>query len=1118
MKNLSKIAVKRPVTFLMASLILIGFGIFGLMNLRLNLYPDVSFPTVTVYTTYEGVAPEDMEALITRPIEETVGSVSGIERVRSLSSQGASVVRLNFSWGTDLFFAETEVRKRLDMIRRSLPQDADQPIVFSYDPNDEPVVVLTLTSSTRSPRELRTIATQQLEQRIERISGVASAATAGGYDRQINIRIRNADMRAYNLSIADIAGTLRQENIQVPAGQLEEGETTYSLRTVGDFRNIDQIRNTIVGNFDGNPVYLRDVARIEDGIAQPIGNVRVQGNDGVVINVYRQSDSNVVMAAGGVMGSLDDLRAILPAGVQLDVLTNQADFIEMSISNLIRTGFQAVFLVMLMLLIFLRSGRSSLIVAISIPVSIIATFSIMHWADVSMNIISLSGLTLAVGLVVDNAVVVLENIFRFKEDGKESGTSAVAGAQEVAAPVVMSTLTTLVVFLPVLFVPGIAGLLFRDLALTVSFALIVSVLVALTLIPVMVSRFFREPDTGASGNSTEGDGSDEAGGRGDAMGQSNPDSRKTPFRRLLDWRSRNMVTRILSIPVFLIVLPLYPLYLALAWTIGGIGSFFRNRTAPFLGRMFQRLEDRYRRTIDAVVPHSGVTVLLAFALLAATIPIFYRLGGEFFPTVDENRIVLEVQREPGVNLFELERTIIQMEEIIRRDVPELRLIVSDYGDKIGIEGADNPGGNQGVIRIELVPIEQRSRSQFEITAALLEALQDVPAANVRELREDPLSPDGETGLIVQIYGFDPEIREGLAHAAMFRMREIDGIAGLFSSVDQGRPELRINMDRERIARVGMTTAQVTSAVSDAVRGDVATTFVDQGVEFEVLVQLDPFDRAHSGLLDEIQIRAPAGDWMPLKNLARIDRVTGPASIHRINQERMVEINADLAGVDLRSATEKTRAALNQLNWPDGYRYEVGGAAEDQQRSFFYLMIAFLIAGILTYMVMASQFESLLEPLIIIVTIPLALSGVLLMLWFTSTPISVTAMVGLVLLTGIVVNNGIVMIDYIKILRARGQERRQAIVNGATRRLRPILMTALTTILAMTPLALQIGAGAETWSPMARTVIGGLTMSTILMLFAVPCMYNLVNTLVEKAGFDSVHKEDPLSDSRASAAS
>ena len=1126
MKNLSKLAVKRPVTFLMASLILIGFGIFGLMNLRLNLYPDVSFPTVTVYTTYDGVAPEDMEALITRPIEETVGSVSGIERVRSLSSQGSSVVRLNFSWGTDLFFAETEVRKRLDMIRRSLPQDAEQPIVFSYDPNDEPVVVLTLTSSTRSPRELRTIATQQLEQRIERISGVASAATAGGYDRQINIRIRNADMRAYNLSIADIAGTLRQENIQVPAGQLEEGETTYSLRTVGDFRNIDQIRNTIVGNYDGNPVYLRDVARIEDGIAQPIGNVRVQGNDGVVINIYRQSDSNVVMAAGGVMGALDDLRTILPAGVQLDVLTNQADFIEMSISNLIRTGFQAVFLVMLMLLIFLRSGRSSLIVAISIPVSIIATFSIMHWADVSMNIISLSGITLAVGLVVDNAVVVLENIFRFREDGNDGVTSAVSGAQEVAGPVVMSTLTTLVVFLPVLFVPGIAGLLFRDLALTVSFALIVSVLVALTLIPVMASRLFSREvgragagaDAGANAGANAGADAGANAGANAGTVAAGTNIRRTPLRRLMDWRSRNMVTRILSIPVFLIVLPVYPIYLALAWFFGGIGSFFRDRVAPFLGRQFQRLEDRYRKTINSVIPHSGVTVLLAFALLAASIPIFYRLGGEFFPTVDENRIVLEVQREPGVNLFELERTIIQMEEIIQRDVPELRLIVSDYGDKTGIEGADNPGGNQGVIRIELVPIEQRSRGQFEITAALLEALQAVPAANVRELREDPLSPDGETGLIVQIFGFDPEIRENLAHAAMFQMRDIDGIAGLFSSVDQGRPELRINMDRERIARVGMTTSQVTRAVSDAVRGDVATTFVDQGVDFEVLVQLDPFDRAHSGLLDEIQIRAPGGEWMPLKNLARIDRVTGPASIHRINQERMVEINADLAGTDLRSATEKTRAALNQLNWPDGYRYEVGGAAEDQQRSFFYLMIAFLIAGILTYMVMASQFESLLEPLIIIVTIPLALSGVLLMLWFTSTPISVTAMVGLVLLTGIVVNNGIVMIDYIKILRARGQDRRQAIVNGATRRLRPILMTALTTILAMTPLALQIGAGAETWSPMARTVIGGLTMSTILMLFAVPCMYNLVNTLVEKAGFDSVHKEDPLSDSRASAAS
>ncbi len=1083
----------------MASLILIGFGIFGLMNLRLNLYPDVSFPTVTIYTTYEGVAPEDMETLITRPIEESVGSVSGIERVRSQSSQGASVVRLNFNWGTDLFFAETEVRKRLDMIRRSLPDDAEQPIVFSYDPNDEPVVVLTLTSNNRSPRELRTIATQQLEQRIERISGVASAATAGGYDRQINIRIRSADMRAYNLSISDIAGTLRDENIQVPAGELEEGETTYSLRTVGDFRNIDQIRQTVVGNNEGSPVYLKDVARVEDGIAQPIGNVRVQGNDGVIINVYRQSDSNVVMAAGGVMESIEDLQRILPAGVQLDVLTNQADFIEMSIRNLILTAFQAVFLVMLMLLLFLRSGRSSLIVAISIPVSIIATFSIMHWADVSMNIISLSGLTLAVGLVVDNAVVVLENIFRFREDGEDGARSAVLGAQEVSAPVVMSTLTTLVVFLPVLFVPGIAGLLFRDLALTVSFALIVSVLVALTLIPVMASRFFSRETQREAESKMKAEG---AGSEGESRAL-------TPLQRLMAWRRTSVIKRIISIPAFLVLLPLYPFYMMLALLFGIIGRFFSEKIAPVLGRAFDSVENRYRRSIDKVLPYSGFTVFLAFALLAASIPIFYRLGGEFFPTVDENNIVLEVQREPGVNLFELERTILQMEEIIERDVPEARLVVSDYGDKTGIEGAENPGGNQGVVRLELVPVGERSRSQQEITASLLRAMQDVPAAEIRELREDPLSPDGETGLIVQIYGFDPEVREDLAFSAMQQMRNIDGIAGLFSSVDQGRPELRINMDRERIARVGMSTAQVTSAVSDAVRGNIATTFVDQGVEFEVMVQLDPFDRAHSGMLDDIQLRSPAGDWMPLKNLAQIERVTGPASIHRINQERMVEINAELGGLDLRTATEQTRSALNQMNWPEGYRYEVGGAAEDQQSSFFYLMIAFMVAGLLTYMVMASQFESLLEPFIIIVTIPLALTGVLLMLWFTGTPVSVTAMVGLVLLTGIVVNNGIVMIDYIKILRARGQERHQAIVNGATRRLRPILMTALTTILAMTPLALQLGAGAETWSPMARTVIGGLAMSTILMLFAVPSMYNLVTKLVEKAGFDTVSKDDPL---------
>lgn len=1088
MKNLPKIAVNRPITFMMISIILIGFGLYGLNNLRLNLYPDVSFPTITVYTTFEGVAPEDIEALITRPVEEQVGSISGVRRVRSLSSQGASVVKLNFNWGTDLFIAETEVRKRLDMIRRTLPDEVEQPIVFSYDPNDEPVLVLALTSDTRSPRELRTLATRQIEQRIERIEGIASAETAGGFDRQINVRISSAQMRAYNLDVGTISNRLRQENVQVPAGELTEGETVFSLRTIGDFKNIEEIRNSIITvTDDGHPVYLKDISRVEDGIAQPIGNVRVQGNDGVVMNIYKQSDSNIVTAANGVVNALDDIRNVLPGDISLEVLTNKADFISMSIKNLIMTGLQAVVLVIIMLLLFLRNGRSALVVAVTIPISIIATFSIMDFSNVSMNIISLSGLTLAVGMVVDNAVVVLENIFRFKEDGKSGKYSSIAGAQEVAAPVMVSTLTTLVVFLPILFVPGIAGLLFRDLALTISFALIVSVLIAITLIPVLSSRLFDKKLISAD----------------------KKDPARNLMNRLLVWRRKNTLTRILAVPLFTGYVLLWPFLIIWARAASLFNSLFGEKMGPWLARQFDRLENRYKTTLDKSLKRSGLVVFGAFALLAASLPIYFLLGGEFFPQVDENFIILEVQREPGVSLLELERTIKNVEEVVRDEVPEARLVVSDYGDKIGIEGADSPGGNQGRVRIELVPVSQRDRSQMEISSSVLEALNVVPGANIREVREDPLSPDGETGLIVQIYGFDQDVKRALAFNVMDELRSIDGIVNVFSSADQGRPELRVEMDRERIARVGMTTSQVATSLSNAVQGATATTFVDEGLEFQVLVEVDPIDKAQSTSLEELQLQTPAGDWMPLKNLARVDRYTGPSNILRVNQERMVEVEGDLGGVDLRTATDLANAAIGNINFPEGYRYELGGSAEEQRESFFYLLIAFLIAGILTYMVMASQFESLVEPFIIIVTIPLALTGVLLILWLTSTPVSVTAMVGLVLLTGIVVNNGIVMIDYIKILQSRGQNRHDAIVNGAGRRLRPILMTAFTTILAMVPLALQLGSGAETWSPMARAVIGGLTMSTILMLFAVPCMYNMINSLVEKAGFDAIHKVDPL---------
>ncbi|SHG10198.1 hydrophobic/amphiphilic exporter-1, HAE1 family [Fodinibius roseus] len=1089
MKILARKAVERPVTFFMTSLIVIGFGLFGLSNLRLDLYPDVSFPTITVYTTYEGVAPEDMETLITRPIEEAVGSISGVRRVRSISNQGASVVKLNFNWGTDLYIAESDVRKELDFVRRTIPDDAEQPIVFSYDPNQEPVIVLTLTSNTRSSRELRTIAKQDLEQQLERIPGVASAETSGGYERQINIDISNEQMRSYNLSIATIGDKLQQENIQVPAGELIEGRTIYSLRTMGEFENVDQIRNTIIAVRDGEPLQLKDVATVEDGIAQPIGNVHIEGHDGVILNIYRQSDANVVTTANAVENSLDQLQDILPGDIEIDILTNRAEFIEMSIDNLLWTGLQAVILVVLILLAFLRSGRSALIIAISIPVSIIATFSVMDWAELSLNIISLSGLTLAVGMVVDDAVVVLENIFRFKEEGQDRDNASILGAQEVAVPVVISTLTTLVVFIPILFVPGIAGFLFRDLALTLSFALSISSLVALTLIPLMSSQLLTP---------------------GTEENKDNGNTEDSYLRQLLDWSRGTVYKRILAAPLLLLGALIYPLIRLFNYLAGTIVTFFSSRVGPPVSRFLDRLEHSYKHRLSTLLDRSGSVVIAAVILFLVTLPVFNFLGGEFFPNVDDNSFILDVRREPGVSLLELERSISRVEQIIRNDVPEARLVVSDFGDKEGIEGAENPGGYQGTVRVELVPQGERRRSESEILAPLLDQLEQVAGTEIKEVQQDPLSPEGENGLIVQIYGYEIQQKQELADAVKQRLREIKDIVNVFSTADQGRPELRVVMDRERISRIGMTTSQVATALSNAVKGDLATTYVDKGIEFEVLVQLHQRDKAATEDLRNLQVETPDGNWTPLSNLARIERYNGPTNILRINQERVTEVTADLSNIDLKEAADHTRQQLDQMSWPEGYRYEIAGSAEDQQASFNYLLIAFVIAGILTYMVMASQFESLVEPFIIILTIPLALTGVLLMLWVTGTSVSVTSMVGLILLSGIVVNNGIVMIDYIKILQARKVERSEAIIEGAGRRLRPILMTAVTTILSMVPLALELGSGSETWSPMARTVIGGLTMSTLLMLFVVPCLYKLINTMVEHLGFDSVHKEDPIS--------
>ena len=1085
MKRLAKFAVQRPITTMMMALIVIGFGIYGLMHLRLNLYPDVSFPTITIYTTYQGVAPEDIETLITRPIEEQVGSISGIKRVRSLSSQGASVVKLYFKWGTDLYTAESNVRKKLEFVRNTLPRDADQPIVYEYDPNQEPIVVLTLTSKTRSLRQLRTLSTQQLEQRFERLTGIASAETNGGLERQINIWLSNEDMRSYNINLSAVANKLRQENIQVPAGQLTESRKVYSLRTIGEFKNVNQIRNTVIAMVNGKPIRLKDIAKVQDGIAQPIGGVHVQGKPGVIINLYKQSDANVVTASNNVINNLNQIRKTLPKDVHLKVLLNKSDFIKESLKNLYGTGIQAIILVVLILLFFLNSGRSSFIIAVSIPISIIATFAIMQYFNVSLNVISLSGLTLAVGMVVDDAVVVLENIFHFREDGYKGKQAAVFGAEEVAVPVVVSTLTTLVVFIPILFVPGIAGFLFRDLALTISFALAVSSFVALSIIPVLSSKLFASQDK-------------------------EPEQRESTnrFQRLINWSSGSVGKRLILVPAIIGLVLIYP-FIWLYRLLTKVGALLGKILNPAIKRILESMDRGYHRGLENAVRHSGLTITAATVFFLITLPIFTQLGGDFFPPVDQNEIILQVERKPGVNLFELGRTFSQVEDIIRKNVPEARLVVSDYGAKKGIQGADNPGGYEGKVRIELVPSNQRKRTQFQITSSLLKKLKVVPGAQIKEVRENPLHPEGNTGLIVDVYGYGQNEREVLSDKVKAAMQDIPGVINAYSTADQGRPELLVSMDRERISRVGLTTSAVATDLGNAVKGDIATTYLNKSNQYNVLVQLAPKEKSSVQALKNLQIKTASGTWMPLSSLADIQKYQGPTNIMRINQERATQIKADLQGIDLKTATRDVQKKLQQMNWPNGYRFEIAGTAQDQAQSFHFLVIAFIIAAVLTYMVMASQFESLVEPFIIFFTIPLALSGVLIILWLTHTSISVTSMVGLILLAGIVVNNGIVMIDYIKILQARGLPREKAIVDGASRRLRPILMTAGTTILSMVPLAIELGSGSETWSPMARTVIGGLTVSTLLMLFVVPCLYNVINSMVERMGFDPIHKLDPL---------
>jgi len=994
----------------MVYIFVVGFGIFGLSRLKIDLYPDVTFPVIAVITTYTGVAPADMETLVTKPIEEAVASVENIKHIRSLSKLGASLVLAEFDWGLDLDKSEKDIRNNIDYIREFLPDEADEPLILQFDPQKMPILFMSV-SGPMGPAELRELSRRRIKPALERIVDVASADTAGGLKRQIQVQIDPAKLHSQGLSVDAVISALRRENLQIPGGKIDEGETEFGVRTLSEYTSVEQIADTVIGYRNEAPIYIKNVAQVEDTYEEITRVVRNNRKPGILLIVSKNSKANTVQVTNRVIEELPNILRKLPEGVKAGVIFNQADFIKQSISNLSYTAIQAFFLAAVVLLFFLHNIRASVIVALSIPISIIVTFTVLDLANLTLNMMSMAGLALAVGMLVDNSIVVFENIFRHAGEGGNLLESAEHGTTEVATAIIASTLTTIAVFFPVLFVPGIAGVLFNDMALTICFSLFCALLVALTLIPLLSSRFLKIQNT----------------------------PRHNP--------SRGIPERIDS------------------W--------------------LQKLTSRYSRTLNWCLNHRKTTLMAALIAFGGSLALIPRLGFDFFPKMDEGQFQIQVERVPGTSLRSTEMTFRQIEDIIHDTISELKNQNTDLG--VGETfGAFAKGSYAGEIRINLIEKGERKRTQMEIEAALRKKLEQIPGITFSFTHGEFLGEEGD--LIIYLYGEDIDAARILSEKIKDAIKDIPGAVDVNTSLEAGRPELQIVLDRDRISSLGLTTSQVTNAVSTYIKGTRASLFRDQGEEYEILVRLDQRYRENTEILKDLFVTSPRGDQIPLSSIALIRRSISPTTILRRDQQRVVNISVTAQGRSLGEVTRQVEAGLEKIEIPSDFSYEIGGSAQDMRTSFKWLGLAFFGAAFIVYMVMASLYESLMAPFIIFLTIPLAVVGVIGILFLTGTPLSIVAFIGLIMLAGIVVNNSIVLVDYINQLRGKGHDIREAIVEGGKTRLRPILMTALTTILALTPLALGLGSGGEAWAPMARSVIGGLIASTFLTLLVIPVIY------------------------------
>jgi len=1020
--RLAQISVSRPVTTAMIFIAMVVLGLVSLSMLGLDLMPDLEIPAVSVITAYEGAGPEEIEKLITEPIEDTLSTISGVDEVVSVSKEGMSAVTLRFNWGEKIDESINDVREKLDLIRERLPEEAGNPLIFKFDLDMMPIMIIAITAEDSYP-DLQNIVDDLIVDPLKRVKGVAAATARGGLERQIRVDIDRDKLVALNLSVTQINMALAAQNISSPGGNLRTGYKDYLLRTPEEFSSPQEVAEVVVARRNGIPIKLKDVARVRDFFKERTIGVRMNGRKAMAIFVQKQSGENTVEVARAVAKKLQEIKKNLPPDVEPRIVIDNSEFILASVANLRNTLFWAVFFVFLVLLFFLRDLRASLIVAVAIPTSLIITFLLMYLSDYTINESSLASLAVAVGLVVDNAIVVVDNIHRHRSKGQRAKEGAIFGANEVGVAVIASTLTTISIFAPIIFVGGIAAVVFGEFAAIVTMALVASLFTALMLVPMLCSKVLRV--------------------RSD-----------NPRRSFLD--------------------------------------FFYHLGEKVLTKIEQLYVSFLKWSLD-----NRKTVFISCVLFSAwSIGLVKFIGSEFFPQQDQNRLMAECELPIGTRFERTGKVMQQMQKIVENRVPERRdafIRWGVYGKAEGGSFATEEETYKGILYVSLKPKKQRSASPKSIIERLRRITDKIPGAVIRYSAEDPLEQmifGGGGQLAVELYGHDMQQARLYAEAVKSAIEKVKGAEDVQISRKEEKPEIKVIVDREKAARLGLDVRTIGKTVETFFAGTTATRYREGGDEYDVEVRLAEKDRDRMEDLRDIFISLPGGGQVSLANIAKIEHGVGPTKIERKDQARYITVSAHVVGRDLGSVASDVKKALDKLPAPPGFSYKIAGAEKERTEAFRLLLIAVGLGMVLVYMVMASQFESLRDPFIIFLSIPFGIVGVIIALALTGQAMSVVSFLALIMMVGIVVNNGIVLISYIGILRRRGFDVYSAVIEGGRTRLRPVISTTATTILAMIPLALARGEGSEIWVPFAVTVIGGLSVGTIITLVLMPTLYSV----------------------------